>query len=51
MFFFFNPKCIIAKSVLAFDHRLERRQGKAVFMSPAGIAELIFFTAFHAIFV
>lgn len=36
LLFYFNLKCIIAKSVLPFDHTLEKKQEKAVFMSPVG---------------
>lgn len=36
LLFCFNLKCIIAKSVLSFDHTLEKKQEKAVFMSPVG---------------
>lgn len=46
LFFFFFFTSIIAKSVLSFDHRLERRQQKAEFMSPVGKAEHKFISVF-----
>lgn len=44
LFSFFTS--IIAKSILSFDHRLERRQQKAVFMSPISKAKHKFISVF-----